>query len=426
MNEPRLSSPVSPPACTDVDVPQWIKAMPKVELHAHLSGSIPLDTIRNLLHAAQSQQRVENQHSAPQPKPATGVHEKDDHDDIASPLLNSTKHLLTDASSLQRCFELFPLIHALVQDTATLRYVVLQVLRQFQLDGVVYVELRTTPRATTRMSMEQYLATVVDAVDEFHRSSKPSTHTDADARSVPGSLVCRILVSLSRHLPVPDAEQVVDLLERWFLQNDDDDDRNNTNGTNTEEIKYGVEATTARRRRNIVVGVELSGNPYKGRWDDFEPLLRRVRDRIGLPVSLHFAEVDNEDEAFQMLAFRPDRVGHASVMSPAVRTALMEARTPVEVCLTSNVVARSVDSVQNHPAVTHLIPAARNTVCICTDDCLLLDTTLSKEYAILRKAMDLSQEQVRKLAAQSFDAAFCRDEQVLEQVKQLMIESVAS
>lgn len=425
MNEPSLSSSVSSPDCTDVDVPQWIKAMPKVELHAHLSGSIPLDTIRHLLRTAQSEKCGEKQHTEPQPEPATGMHEKDSNFHTASPLLNSTEHLLKDASSLQRCFELFPLIHALVQDTDTLRYVVHQVLHQFQLDGVVYVELRTTPRATARMSMEQYLATVVDAVDEFHQSSKPNPDTDADAASVPGSLVCRILVSMSRHLPVHDAEQVVDLLERWFLHSDNDNNDINNNGTEKNK-ENDVEAATTRRRRSVVVGVELSGNPCKGRWEDFEPLLHRVRDRMGLPVSLHFAEVDNEDEAFQMLAFRPDRVGHAVVMSPAVCTALMDARTPVEVCLTSNVVARSVSSVHNHPAVTHLIPAARNTVCICTDDCLLLDTSLSKEYAVLRKAMGLSQEQVRKLAKQSLQAAFCRDEQVLEQVKQLMERCVAS
>jgi adenosine deaminase len=49
--------------------------------------------------------------------------------------------------SLSECFEIFELIHALVDTAPVLKRVTREVLEDFAADGVCYVELRTTPRA---------------------------------------------------------------------------------------------------------------------------------------------------------------------------------------------------------------------------------------------------------------------------------------
>lgn len=51
---------------------------------------------------------------------------------------------------------------------------------------------------------------------------------------------------------------------------------------------------------------------------------------------------------------------------------------------------------------------------------------MSKEFAVIQKAVNLSHEQLRKLAAQRCDVALCSDEQVRELVKQLMNENEAN
>jgi adenosine deaminase len=70
----------------------------------------------------------------------------------------------------------FPLfssyIYNLVNDVATLRYTTLSVLRDFAADGVVYLELRTTPRAmpAAGLTEEGYIQTILDTIAEYEQS----------------------------------------------------------------------------------------------------------------------------------------------------------------------------------------------------------------------------------------------------------------
>ena len=43
-----------------------------------------------------------------------------------------------------------------------------------------------------------------------------------------------------------------------------------------------------------VVGVELSGNPKTGNFNDFKPLFDEIRDELKLKISLHCAETEDQ------------------------------------------------------------------------------------------------------------------------------------
>ena len=75
--------------------------------------------------------------------------------------------------------------------------------------------------------------------------------------------------------------------------------------------------------------------------------LQKARD-AGLPVAIHFAELENADEAAQILKFAPERLGHAVCMSEATKELLLRTSIPVEICLTSNIKTLSVESVDAH------------------------------------------------------------------------------
>jgi adenosine deaminase len=76
-------------------------------------------------------------------------------------------------SQMRKRNRFFPLfssyIYHLVNDPWALTYTTISVLRDFAQDGVVYLELRTTPRAMPRagLTKAQYVKTILDAIASF-------------------------------------------------------------------------------------------------------------------------------------------------------------------------------------------------------------------------------------------------------------------
>lgn len=293
------------------------RALPKVELHAHLSGSIP-----GALLARFAREDA-----------AAGL----------PPVSAADLDLLHDRPGRPQteCFRVFPLIHRLICSRSRLVAATHAALRFFEEDRVAYAELRTTPRALPGLTARGYAETVLDAVAEW-----------------PGKLVARVILSLDRARPVADAKATAALAESLLEDHE---------------------------HAGLLVGVELSGNPSVGRFADFAPILDGIRKRFGdrLPLALHFAELRDDAEAAEMLRFHPDRLGHAVQMGPVTQRALLAQGTPVEVCLTSNLVTNSVPNIGEHPVVKLLDPNG-HPFSVCTDDAGVFRVTLSHEYALLK------------------------------------------
>ncbi|MCO5603662.1 hypothetical protein L7F22_057813 [Adiantum nelumboides] len=100
----------------------WCRALPKVELHAHLNGSVRSSTLVEL---------------------ASGLGEKG--------LINFPEVqaiILKGNRSLAECFKLFDLIHLLTTDHNIITRITKEVVEDFAAENVVYLELRTTPKNT--------------------------------------------------------------------------------------------------------------------------------------------------------------------------------------------------------------------------------------------------------------------------------------
>lgn len=301
-----------------------IRRLPKVELHAHLSGSIPDTLLATFLHEDLIAER-----------------------DHAASATASDLNLLTTASprTLSQCFRVFSLIHDLIHSAERLRRATVAALHAFEDDGCIYLELRTTPRAREgAFSAMHYLTTVLGVMASWT-----------------GPMACRLILSVNRAHAVSAARETLDLVRQ--LDRDE------------------------HPHRDFIVGLELSGNPEVGNFGDFEPVFRQARREFGtrFGISLHFAEVHNEAEARAMLDFRPDRVGHAACMTRDIEKRLIESGICVEVCLTSNLITQSVESLEHHPLVTVLAQAGQS-YSICTDDSGIFRTSLSEEFALLGAA----------------------------------------
>lgn len=207
-------------------------------------------------------------------------------------------------------------IYHLVNDLAALRHTTLSVLRDFAADGVVYLELRTTPRALPRsgLSKEGYVEAILAVIREYESSPQDT----AAASATKQQLHTRLILSVDRRNTPAEAAEVVSLAQR--LQ------------------PLGV------------VGVDLCGDPLRGGVEALQPAFEAVhaRDAPELGVTLHFAEAEasgSDEELLMMLReWRPQRIGHVIHLSDAVKreVAAYPGGLGLELCLSCNVQAGMV------------------------------------------------------------------------------------
>ncbi|CAN0220832.1 unnamed protein product [Discosporangium mesarthrocarpum] len=269
----------------DPELLRFARLLPKVELHAHLHGCARPSTIK----------KVGRDH---------GVN-------------------FESGRNLAVCFQIFDVIHQAVCDLATVQRIAQEALEDMAADGVLYAELRTTPRPLPDgTSRRCYVEGVLAVFRDFERKLAPDGSPDGEQRG----LIPRLLLSASRAEGLKEAEEMTALALDM--------------ARHAEWGKY-------------VLGVDFSGNPRKGSFTGLRPAFDAAR-RGGLKVSLHCGEVTGEEEETQaMIDFRPDRLGHAILLGEHTVTQLLslEPRIPIEICPTSNRLTLDLDNHGEHPTV---------------------------------------------------------------------------
>ncbi|SJX60637.1 related to adenosine deaminase [Sporisorium reilianum f. sp. reilianum] len=307
----------------------FTRRLPKLELHAHLNGSIRRRTLTTL---------------------------------AATHALDPTTALILTRwpRTLSEAFSVFDVIHSCVTTLRDMERLAYEVAQDLDEDGIVYAEIRTTPRSMERGGLSEYVAAVLRGFGRYSREG--------------GGVVVRVLLSIdrARHTPA-DADAIVDL------------------------------ALSHPR----IVGIDLSGDPTHGDFETFLPALTRARS-LGLSVTLHAAEVRNTDtEMSAMLNYAPDRFGHCCFVSPANLTRLRHSRIPIELCPTSNVLSNSVAALEHHHFGLHYQPGGKGSICcISTDDCGVFGSPLSNEYRLVMDAFGLGEREAFELAKRTLQATF--------------------
>ncbi|KAF7730035.1 hypothetical protein EC973_002980 [Apophysomyces ossiformis] len=152
----------------DENLTDFCVKLPKVELHAHINGSISSNTMRALvarkpnIHPSLAQFRIPD-----------------------------------SMSKLDEFFDLFKFIYQLTDDEESMRIATNHVIDEFAKDGVRYLELRTTPR----MTKKSYLAAVLSAVN---------AHRD--------NIIVRLIVAIDRRNSLEEAQEAVDLALQFRSQ----------------------------------------------------------------------------------------------------------------------------------------------------------------------------------------------------------------
>ncbi|KAI9923848.1 hypothetical protein ASPWEDRAFT_51317 [Aspergillus wentii DTO 134E9] len=322
---------------------EFTKALPKIELHAHLSGSIS----RQCLHEIWVRKK-----------------EKDPGFGVEDPWVVMPKGKVD--YSLQTFFQTFgKFIYLLCNDLETLAYATNSVLEDFFQDGVRYLELRSIPRAPPDSSFtkEEYITTVLDTFDQF----KARTNNQ---------MPVYLILGLDRgHNTAADAIDTIDLA-----------------------IKY---------KPRGVVGVDVCGNPSKGDVSIFRDAFAKAKaSGLGVTVHFaEVASEDLPKELETLLSFEPDRLGHVIHVPDDIKQEIARRKLGLELCMSCNVHAKMINGgfLDHHFGYWRHEDCP---VILCTDDVGFFCSPVSNEYLLAAQHFQLSRSDILSICKKSLDAIF--------------------
>lgn len=163
-----------------------------------------------------------------------------------------------------------------------------------------------------------------------------------------------------------------------------------------------------------VVAIDLAGNEA-----DFPPdLHKEVFDKAkdyGFHITIHGGETGEEQNIIKSIELlHAERIGHGvcAINDEKVVNYLVQHKIPLEVCVTSNVHTKIVDSFKNHPIKYYLDKGVKITLNV--DNSTVSNTTLNNEYFNLIEEHHVSKEELIEIVRNGIDAAFCTIEQKKE------------
>ena len=385
---------------------KFCKAVPKIELHAHLNGTIRESTLIELAkeRGVALSPKLHNGHAATSTNSHVGE---------TKPNRDRQRHMYnTKPRSLLECFEIFAEIPKVINDLKALERIAREALQDNAVENVAYLELRTGPKQLLYDSVyksdggvctkRQYIETIINVMREFEEEELERYHrqkTSKDERFFRLPLIPRLIVSVDRSGTVEQAEENISLAIDLF-----------------------------REGNPFIVGVELGGNPTKNDFRDFQAVFERAR-KAGLPVAIHCGEVpcaENDEpdensaltkayeEAMAILKFKPERLGHALLLPDAAMRQLLTDPIPIEACPTSNTMTLELNShhggslvngLRMHPRLKMWLDTDYP-ISLNTDDSGLFCTNATRELLLTAKAFHVGEVVLSRIIANSLSHIF--------------------
>ncbi len=167
-----------------------VRLLPKCELHAHLNGSLGPHTVQSLLRLHRDRHPE---------KEAPGLPEG-----WNSAAKGGQDHMNKD-DTFEAVFAMFPLAQRLTSFPEAVRMAVRGVAEEFREDGVAYLELRSTPRATDKMTEEEYAEALVQEIEQINQEQDQQD---------PQQIQVRLLLSVDRRQGVKKAAKTISMAKR--------------------------------------------------------------------------------------------------------------------------------------------------------------------------------------------------------------------
>ncbi|GGW31031.1 adenosine deaminase 1 [Streptomyces lucensis JCM 4490] len=347
------TGPVPATVPAHVPTPDQIRRAPKVLLHDHLDGGLRPGTVVELA-------RETGYPELPETDPGK---------------LGVWFHEAADSGSLERYLETFRHTVGVMQTREALVRVARECAEDLAADGVVYAEVRYAPEQHLERGLT--LEQVVEAVDEGFRQGERLARRNGHRIRVGA------LLTAMRH--AARSLEIAELANRY--------------------------------RDSGVVGFDIAGaeagHPPTRHLDAFEYL-----KRANFHFTIHAGEAFGLPSIWQALQWcGADRLGHGvriiddievredgSVKLGRLASYVRDKRIPLELCPTSNLQTGAASSYAEHPI--GLLRRLHFRATVSTDNRLMSDTTMSREFEHLVEAFGYTLDDLQWFTVNGMKSAF--------------------
>jgi len=156
-----------------------------------------------------------------------------------------------------------------------------------------------------------------------------------------------------------------------------------------------------------VAGIGIGGSEHEFPPEIFENVFQKARE-LGFKTSAHAGEASGAESIWGTVrSLKVDRIGHGTraYEDESLLNYLIEKQIPIEMCPLSNVKTGVVKKIEEHPVKDYYKKGLK--VFVNTDDSMMFNNSLDEEYFMLISKMGFGIHDVRKIALNAIDSAWC-------------------
>ena len=179
-----------------------------------------------------------------------------------------------------------------------------------------------------------------------------------------------------------------------------------------EQAEAVVDLAIKHHERNVV-GFGIGGDEQRGPAELFRATFARAKSG-GLRLTCHAGESAGPESIWGAINLGAERLGHAltAFEDEELMGVLSERQVALELCPTSNLRTRAISSLERHPLRVYFDRGMMIT--LNSDDPAMICTSLVEEYTLAQQHFGLTDEHLREIARNSFEASFLPAEQKLK------------
>lgn len=370
---------------------EFVREVPKTDLHVHLDGSLRLGTLIEL-----ARER--------------GV-------DLPSWTEDGLKETVfkPQYADLVEYLHGFKYTCAVLQDAESLERVSYELALDCFAEGVRYVEVRFAPQLHVHDAFD--LRSVVRSVARgLARAKADINRAPAIAEGREPRFECGIIVCAMRMFTAGFSSYYRDFMHVHAFSEPDDAYR-------LASLELARAVVAIRRDEGLpIVGFDLAGPEAGYPAGDHVAAYQYVHEHF-IDKTVHAGEAYGPESIFQAITnLHADRIGHGyhlfsadRIQDPAIKDRegyvtrlaqyIAERRITIEVCLTSNLQTMpDLGSVGKHNFRRML--DGRLSVTLCTDNRLVSNTTVSREISLALRNFNIAPRQLRDILVYGFKRSF--------------------